>query len=151
MMATWIWSYGRCRQVDDLLREWIRFYNYYVAKPPFTSVAMRWAREDESPVRPPVTLDNVMSRRGRQLPEDPGYRGVYPLWRTAYGRSRGSLGGGPRTLKWVVKFYDQVRGRLIHGGVFEQAEEAAKAWDRLAQFYDGDQATLNFPRRTPCE
>jgi hypothetical protein len=124
---TWIWTYGIWKPVDDLVRDCIQFYNFYVAKPPYTPIMVRWSREDESPKFPPVTKINTVSGFKRRKEEDPGYRGVYRHER-----------------KWVVKYYMGERNRFVYGGIYTHADEAAKAWDKLALHYQGDKAKLNF-------
>ena len=56
-----------------------------------------------------------------------GYRGVY----------------ANRVGTWIVQI--RHNGHLHSGGTYDTAEEAARAWDRLAKELHGEFAVLNFP------
>lgn len=62
-----------------------------------------------------------------------GFKGVYPY------RSH--------TRPWVARFkLNGAKGRNLHLGVFETAEQAAREYDEVARFLKGEFACVNFPR-----
>ena len=86
-----------------------------------------------SNLRPATVSQNAMNKKRCRRPTVSGFKGV--AWR--HDRS-----------KWFARIY--LDGRQIYLGMYDSAQEAARAYDTAARDLFGEFARLNFPEEAAC-